>query len=281
VLTRTRIVVFLIVAGLCAPVECVRGEEWERHSILTDTWRLSLGSFFQTADSTLSVEGSGMVDTTSEINFERALGLSKHDNRPSGQVVWRFGKKWSLALQYLDREGSASVELSEDLPWEGDFIRAGLDATGGVSSKVYRVFLGRRFSEGPKHEFGAGLGVHWLEIGAFLEGEFTLDDDSLVSERRRVSAGAPLPNIGAWYIYAFSPRWAGHARLDYLSASFNEYSGGLTNAAVGVTFQAWRHVALGLDYNYFKLDVDVDSGNWFGSADFKRDGPFLHLTFTW
>ena len=186
-----------------------------------------------------------------------------------------------MALQYLDREATASAALAKDLDWEGDTIPAGLTATGGVSNEVYRLFFGRTFSQGSNHEFGAGLGAHWLEIGAFIEGEFFLDEESLGFERRNVSAGAPLPNVGAWYTYAFSNRWAATVRADYFSASFNEYSGGLTNMAAGIQFQAWRNVAFGLDYNYLSLDVDVDADDWIGSADFVRKGPFAHLTLSW
>lgn len=268
-------------AALCAVPSASLAADWERHPLLTDRWRVSVGSFFLDADSDLSVSGQSGGIELPEFDFEESLNISSDDTGFSSYVHWRFGSKWSLAFQYFDQSNSNTALLEEDITWEDAVLRAGARAAGGVSNEVYRLLLGRRFSEGPNHEFGAGLGVHWLEIGAFLEGEFTLNDDTLVAERRSVSAGAPLPNLGAWYIYSFSPRWAAHARIDWLSASFNEYSGGMTNGAVGFSFQAWRHVAVGLDYNYFELDVDVDSGNWVGSADFKRDGPFVHLTFTW
>ncbi len=255
--------------------------DWDQHPLLTDRWRVSLGSFFQNVDSDLRVAGAGGSIEIPEFDFDEALKVSSDDTSFSGYLHWRFGSKWSTAFQYIEQKNGNTAILEEDITWEDDVLKAGARATGEVSSEVYRLFFGRTFSEGPNHEFGAGLGVHWLELGAFLEGEFMLDDDSLLLERRSVSAGAPLPNLGIWYIHAFSPRWAAHGRLDYFSASFDEYSGWLANGAVGVSFQAWRHVAVGLDYNYFELDVDVDGGNWFGSADFKRDGPFLHLTFTW
>jgi len=61
-----------------------------------------------------------------------------------------------------------------------------------------------------------------------------------------VQASAPLPNIGGWYRYAFSPKWHLSARLDWLSAS-----------------------------------VDVEKQYWRGAVDLTYQGPFISLTGNW
>lgn len=271
----------LVLLGMLLNLGVASADDWERHPLLEDRWRISVGGFFQTATSRILVSGTEVPISLPRVDLEEVLGLSKHDARVSGQVHWRFGDKWSLALQYVDRKGSASAELEEDLYWKGATVPAGLTTAGGVSSKSFRVFMGRKLSEGQNHEFGAGLGIHWLKLGAFIEGEFYLSDQYLGLERRNVSAAAPLPNVGAWYAYAWNNRWAANIRVDYFSASFKKYSGQFTNAGAGLVFQAWRNVAFGVEYNFFRLDVDIDSGDWLGSADFTRDGPFAHLTMTW
>lgn len=270
----------LIIVLLSPGVQAQTGGDDMRHPWLDSRFRLGVGEFFQSADSKLSVGVAGEA-LTREYDWQNTFGLDNSDNRGSGTFYWGFGEKWSLALQYIDHSSSARAVLDQDVSWEDLTLKAGSFVGAGVSSKVMRVFFGRKFSEGPKHEFGAGLGVHWLQIGAFAEGEFYLDDQPYGFERRGASAEAPLPNIGAWYAYAFSQRWLAHARLDWFNASIDQYSGGLTNAAVGIAVQPWRHFAIGLDYNYFNLNVDVDGSDWYGSADFTRDGPFLYLLFDW
>lgn len=274
-----RILLFASVLG-CMSISTARAADWERNPLLEDKFRLSLGAFVANIDSTLAINGDADFDG-SNIDFNRRFGLSNDQSRLSGSFHWRFGEKWSVAFQYFDQKLSSTSVLDQDVQWGDSVLQAGSSVTAGTFNDVYRIFFGRKFMEGDNYKFGAGLGAHYMEIGAFASGEFFIDGDSTGTRRESVDAAAPLPNIGAWYYYAWSRRWAGHARLDWLSANVDEYSGSLVNAAAGISFQATRHFAIGLDYNYFDLNVDVDSGNWNGSADLKRSGPFLFVTATW
>jgi hypothetical protein len=144
------------------------------------------------------------------------------------------------------------------------------------------VFFGRDFYKRPGHEFGAGIGLHWLEIEGFIAGQVIIDE-LLDTEFRRssVSAEAPLPNIGAWYHYSWSPRWALTTRLDWLSASVGDYSGGLINAQAGVHYRLFKNFSAGLAWNFFRIDVDVEESDWNGRIESRQSGPFLSLEASW
>lgn len=276
-LSRT---LLLLIALSCLSTTVAQAADWERNPLLEDRFKLSLGVFVADVDSTLAINGSADIDG-SDIDFSNDFGLKNDQSRLAGAFTWRFGEKWNVSLQYFDQDLSSTAVLDQDVSW-GDFtLEAGSSVTAGTYNDIYRLFFGRKFHEGEKHEFGAGLGLHYMEIGAFAEGDFVFNGEPAELRREQVSAAAPLPNIGAWYYYAWSKRWGGHARLDWFSANIDEYSGSLVNAAAGVSFQASRHFAIGLDYYYFDLDVDVDSSTWVGSADLQRSGPFLHVTANW
>ena len=99
--------------------------------------------------------------------------------------------------------------------------------------------------------------------------------------REAVSASAPLPNIGAWYTYSISPRWALKGRLDWLSASVGDYDGRLVNASLGVNYQVFEHAGLGLSYNLFDLEVGVSKSGWRGRWETNYEGPYVYLSFFW
>jgi hypothetical protein len=115
-------------------------------------------------------------------------------------------------------------------------------------------------------------------MGAFIEGEVLINGTPTAS-RRSVSEGAPLPNIGAWYKYSISPRWALTTRLDLLSANVGDYDGLLVNVALGVNFQAFEHFGIGLNYNYFELDVSIDKSGWRGNFETTYEGAYLYASF--
>ncbi|MEE4293324.1 MAG: hypothetical protein V2I79_05065 [Xanthomonadales bacterium] len=251
-----------------------------RHPLLADDFSASLGAFIHDKNVELGLDGSVQVNLD-EINFGDKWKLDASQTTGAGIMRWRFGEKWSVSGQYFKSSDSARAILDEDIEWGDYTFRAGTNAGAGIGLTVSRIFFGRTFHEAHNHEFGAGIGLHWLEIEGFIDGEAFINDESTGYRRERVSAGAPLPNIGAWYMHAFSPKWLLSARLDWLDASIDEYSGRLINTSLGINYQPFDHFGFGLAYQVFDLDVEVDETDWNGSAGLRYSGPFLSVTATW
>lgn len=253
-------------------------ESTESHPFMTDRFQFAFGAFARQQGFKIRADGS---DPEEEIDFDESLGVDDDDVSASLTFRWNFGQKWSLWGQAWDVSANGGAELTEDIEFEDLVFQQGSNVRAGVENTVVRVFLGRKFSSGPKHEFGLGLGFHWLEIKAYIEGQALINDDTVAFARGDVAADSPLPNIGGWYYYSPSKRWLLEARLDWLEASVGDYSGGIWNSSVGVNFQAFKHVGFGLNYQYFSLDVDVDKSDWRGGAELKYRGPFLSMTANW
>ena len=249
-----------------------------RHPLLEDKFSASVGAFFHQKDIALAVNGQAPID---EIDFDERWALSDDKTSAAVNFRWKFGEKWSIWGQYFDTSDSGVAVLDEDISWGDLTLQEGSNVGAGVGLSVARIVFGRIFSEGPKHEFGIAAGLHWLEVSAYLEGEFFLNDIPLPFDRESVSADAPLPNIGGWYGYAFNRNWVFSARLDWLSASVGDYSGGLWNSQVGIHFQPWENFGFLAAYQSFELDVDVDKESWRGSIDLRYNGPYVALTANW
>jgi hypothetical protein len=265
-------------ASILAPTLLIAQESDQTHPFLSDRFLLSAGAFARQQGFKIGADGSFPED---EIDFDETLGVD--DDGVSGSLTfrWKFGEKWSVWGQYFKVNENGGAVLTEDIEWENLVFQEGSTVAAGVHNKVARVFFGRKFSEGPRHEFGLGVGFHWLEIGAFIEGEALINDIPSGFQRGDVDASAPMPNIGGWYYFSPSKRWLLEARLDWLDVSVGDYSGGIWNSSVGVQFQAFKHLGIALNYNYFSLNADVDSDDWSGGAELKYRGPFLALTANW
>jgi len=96
-----------------------------------------------------------------------------------------------------------------------------------------------------------------------------------------VDTEAPLPNIGAWYKYSISPRWAVRGRLDWLNADVGKYDGSMTNFSIGLNYQVIEHVGIGLNYNNFELDVKIDKTDWRGRIFTSYEGLNAYLSIYW
>lgn len=270
------IILMLFSTLLTSPVTAQTTEEY--HPFLTDKFNLQLGIFWPNKDYTFRVDGTVPGE---EIDFDEELGINDYEATASLNFRWRFGEKWSLWGQYWSTSESLKGELEEDIEWGDVIFKEGTFAKANVGTKIARAFFGRTFSAGPRHEFGAGAGLHWMELDSFIEGEIILEDETTGFHKASVKAEIPLPNIGVWYMYSWSPKWVFQTRIDWLSASIGDYSGSLWNAQAGVHWQALNNLGVGLYYNNFRVDVDIDTSHWHGAVEATQQGPYLALTASW
>jgi hypothetical protein len=250
------------------------------HPHLTEKFSVDLGVFFPERKVTMSIDGP-VIASGEDIDFEESFGLRKSDEIFSLNFGWRFGEKWQLGAQYFRSSGERGKVLQEDVEWNDIIFGQGTGIVAGQEFQLIRTFFARKFRSSHQHEFGLGLGIHWLELGASIEGNAVVNGVPAGIRRESVSADAPLPNIGAWYTYSFSPKWAFRARLDWLSAKVGEYDGTLINAALGLNYQVFEHAGLGLSYNLFDLDVNINKRGWHGNANTTYEGLFAHISFYW
>ncbi len=268
----------VVVSILCfaAPQLTIAAESENLHPFLKRGFSLDVGVFFPDRHLDLSVNGT-ISGENDEIDFDQGFQLGSADETFSAELSWRFRGKWSVVGQFFKTSDSAGVTLQEDIEWGNVVFGAGSFANAGTDFTLTRIFFGRSFNTGKSHDVGVGGGLHWLHFRSFIEGEIVVNGVPSAA-RRSVSVEAPLPNIGAWYKYSISPRWALRARLDLFSADISDYDGLLLNASLGLNFQVFEHVGLGLSYNYFELDVSVDKSDWRGNLETIYDGVYVYAS---
>jgi hypothetical protein len=273
--------VLLTAALISSNAQLAKAEEQSNeHPYLTEKFFVDVGIFYP--DRQFGIRVNSTITGPSEpIDFEADVGARKSDEIFSLNFGWRFGEKWQLEAQYFAASSSRGAVLEEDVEWKEFEFLAGTGVKAGQDFTLFRTFFARRFESGEKHEFGVGAGLHWLELGAFIEGNIITGGGDTAFRRESVEVLAPLPNIGAWYMHSLSPKLALKTRLDWFSASFGEYGGTMTNASIGLNYQVFKNAGIGLNYNAFILDLDVNKTNWRGNANMSYEGLYAYLSFYW
>ena len=268
----------LLLIGYSAPG--YSEEAGKVHPYLSETFFIDVGIFFPDRTFGVAVDGS-LGEDHDLIEFDESIDFNKADAIFSLEFGWRFGEKWRLTGQYFESSDGGSKTLEEDIEWEDVVFQAGTKASGGAGLTVVRAFFGREFSSGKTHDFGFGAGFHWLEIEAFLEGTILVEGGGTEVAAVSVRAHAPLPNIGLWYNYSITERWAFRSRADVFSAKIDRYDGRMINLALGVNYQIAENFGVGVSYNYFDIDVRIDQSDWRGQVATIHKGLFLDLSFYW
>ena len=271
------IIVFLVTFG-----SAFSQQENNKHPLLNDRFLIGAGWYFPNRDIKLGIEGNVSVEDIEDledVDFDETLGLKAGDNTFNLNFFWRFSgnKLWSVRGEYFKVGTTRNVTLDEEIEWEDVIYPVGGEAEVSYGISLYRVFFGRAISTGQKHELGGGLGIHGLNVKASVAGEAFIDDQSAGFERNEVSAFLPLPNIGFWYIWAPTDRWAFSANVDWFGIKIDSISGGLWNVSPGVTFQIIRNLGINLNYEFMNFNANIDETDFRGSFDLTFNGPSLRL----
>jgi hypothetical protein len=251
------------------------------HPFLSDTFNLGLGVYRPSK----KAEFGGRTD----IGGGSEASIEGNDSQSTGSLNfrWRFTKNWSFQGTYWATDSSNQHTLTEDFTWSppggGDDVlfEAGTFIGTGIDSTIARLFIGRSFFRKPNHDFGLGAGLHWIELDFFIEGQAIVNGISTPKYHEGVSASVPLPNLGIWYMYSWSPKWVLTSRLDWLDVTIEEISGSMFDASVGLNYQMSEHFGIGLAINAFILDVKVDSNRRSVGFETEQIGPRLNITWNW
>jgi hypothetical protein len=250
------------------------------HPYLTEKFFIDLGIYFPERETRLGVDGV-IAGINEDWEFDQATGSKDRDETFSMDFGWRFGKKWSLLTQYFKSSGARRAALTEDIEWKDIVFAQGTNAVVGQEFSVTRVFFGRDFDTSARHDIGAGVGFHQLTFRAFIQGEILIVGGPNEFRAESVAHDQPLPNIGIWYRYSFSPRWVVGSRFDWFDASVGNYDGRLINASLGINYQLSDNFGVGLNYNLLELDVGVNKPSWRGRLLQRLDGAYVYVSAYW
>lgn len=256
--------------------------EDDKHSLLKDKYFIGAGWYFPARDVKLGVEGSveiGEIEEIEDIDVDETLGLRQGDNTFNFNFFWRFSrnKLWSVRGEYFKVGTERNVILDDPIEWDEVTYPVGIEVKGAYTISLYRVFFGRAISTGQKHELGGGLGIHGLNVKASIEGEGFIGGTSGGFNKSDVEVFLPLPNIGFWYIWAPTDRWAFSGSIDWFGIKIDNITGGLWNVSPGITFQIIRNLAVSGSYQFLNFNADIDGDNFKGSFDLQFSGPALRL----
>jgi len=278
---KYRLGLYLSILILTVAPGAVLAQDYDYHPALSDSFNAYLG-WMRSANS-FDLESDSISGKGDDIDFDDSLDVSDHSTFFNGQLRWKFGNegKWSLWGQYFSNNAKGRAELEDDIEWNDLTFQKGTFVESSVKLSVTRAFFGRSFLKNEQHDFGLGIGIHNLDISAYIQGEAKINGETTGVRRGDVGANQILPNVGGWYFYSPARNWLLHGRVDWISANIGDYDGGLWNASAGVSYQAWRHVGFDLSWQYFDLHLKVDSDDWKGRTKMTYSGPVLALVFGW
>lgn len=255
-------------------------ESGSSHPWLDKKFILEVGIFYPERMARLKAASRVDPEPSPFVDFGSQFNVSQSDRTFAAELGWRYGRKWTLRMQYFDSRGSQTAVLEEDVQWEDFTFLAGTRASAGTEFELTRVVWDYLVVNRPNQRVGLSAGFHWLHIRGFVEGT-VLEPSGPRTRGASASVDAPLPNIGFIYSRALSSRWGFRTRFDWFSADIDPYDGIFINASAGFNYRMTDWLGIGFNYNFVNLDVGVNGDNWRGEIETRYDGLYIYLDAVW
>ncbi len=233
------------------------GYEWPHLS-------LSLGAqLIADVNTTLRVDSETLgrgteIDLESDFDVDDSLFFGRID------ASWRMARKHELnfSLFELDREGTRVTKRQIQIG--NTVFPINTRVTNEFETLVVKLAYRYAILHRPRWHMGLSLGAHtmnwdtkWTAGGLALEEDFGF----LV----------PLPVLGLFGSYAFTPRLYLNGSSEFFGLEFEEFDGFLNNTRLNLEHRTFEHLALGVGLEYFLINASVESESGRLSAEAEYD----------
>ena len=158
----------------------------------------------------------------------------------------------------------------------GTFTPLNAKITSEFSFTVIEVAYEYAFLKRDRYELDASIGLHYTDLSASLKAKAESSAGQLEGDiSNEASVAAPLPVIGLRGIWDLSHNFWLDATAQFFALSIDDIDGNLQDYRVMVTWQPKKWLGIGLGYNQFTLDVDVNKDDFDGSLDWTYSGPMI------
>lgn len=248
---------------------------------MPDRWGFRLGSFWQTFDTRIRLDGSN-EDVGTEINFEGDLGMPKNQTNFNFSGYYRFSDRHRLDVTYLGWNRYNSQTIEREIHWGDVIYDVGATLSSDISGDMFNVIYKYSFFNNEKVVFGLNGGISALWFDAKLSGEGWVTGGEGASGVLTESENAilPVPVIGLNFEMILAKKLLWKAEGNFFAASIAGYDGHVREIDTSIVYYFTRSVGVGAGFSSTTLRVKTE-GDRGGelSAKFGFDGVIAYATF--
>jgi hypothetical protein len=241
--------------------------------LLTDPFRIALGTFIISSEPTVQLNGDTVRGD--RVDFDKVLG-GGDATRVRLDADWRFGdsQRHKIRAIAFSMSRDRTKTIDEEIEWGGDTYPVNAQVTAEFKFTVIELAYEYAFLRRETYELGGTFGLHYTSIDAALEAKRTSTGETL-EVSNEASVAAPLPVIGLRGLWKLPSDFYVDAQAQFFALSIDEYDGSIQDYRQMLTWQPKTWLGLGVGYNSFKIDVDVEKDNFDGSLDWTYNGPMI------
>lgn len=271
-----RLLAVVIGAALAAPAGALAAGP----DLLNNTWSIGLGLF--DPDTGTKVQLNGDTSVGDKVDLENTFDASDSTQfRLDG--FWRFAERHKLRFMWFNSDVDRTRMIDEEIRWGDEVFPVDADVSFERKFDVYQASYQYAFMRRDSFELAASAGLHYTEMSATLAADVPVAGEPDLTRKASETArlNAPLPVLGLYGTWRIGGDFWLDAGAQWFALSFDEYDGSILDLRAVALWQPRNWLGLGLGYNSFNVDIDVDRSGFDGSLDWEYEGLqlFLNLAF--
>jgi hypothetical protein len=248
-------------------------------NLVTGRGYLALGTFLNNSDFKVRVDGE--TTTGDEVDWDNTFG-DQDTTRFRLDGVWRFNERHHMRVMITDYSDTRTETLDRQITWQDEVFDIGVDATGKSSFTIFEAAYQYAFMRSENYELAGTFGLHYTTLELSLKADVTAPGGGgTVRIGGPASVDLPLPVIGLHGIWRVGENFYLNAQAQYFALSIDNVDGSILNYRAAIIWQPKKYVGIGVGFDSFNLDVDIDKPRFDGSMDWTYEGPqiFYNVSF--
>lgn len=263
---KIKLCIMSVIVLLASQLSVTAATAQNRNPALDESLTLRFGPFLANFDATVKAFGQDLkVDypiSTDDIDFAM-YGL------------WRITPRLRLEVGYSGINKTTSDGLDETINVGSLTIPAGLSLDNEFETQVLRMAVGYAFMRGDSSEFGVDLGINYTTVKESFQVNLPGTPGATINS---LDVSEPLPTIGLFFNYAFTPELYLTTRFGAFSLDIGDIDGTIFDLFGGLEYRPWQHLGFGLAYIYNSADLTITDGGTKTDIEYDYNGPLFYLT---
>ncbi len=263
---------------LAAPALAQTSTAYYQHQRgMDESFRLDLGVFFQTFDTTISLSNFAGTAGTS-VNLENDLGQPARKTSFAADGYLRFGRHGRLDFSYLGWNRLNSQTLTKDIVVGDTTYHVGAQVDSRMRVTLGELYYSYSFVNNGDLEFGLGLGVSAYFNAFDISASGSISGGGLASgSAQSRNVVAPIPALKVYFAYSLYPRLFATAAFKGITGTVSGYHGEMTDFRGGLDYLISQNVGLGAQFQDTKISVSRAGTSADLAVDYKYSGPLVYL----
>jgi hypothetical protein len=260
---------FVLAAGLALPGNAAAEEGYGPGQ---DKWKFELGAYFPTTNTEMKIDGSQVGDLIDLENF----GFSENDSLLRLDGYWRFFKRHRLEFGYYQFNRDATRRLDEEIHVGDEIFEIGFLTNSQLDLGFYTIDYLYSFYQGEKWEIAGGLGAYWVDFSFSIAASLDINDNPVTGVVEATDFSGPLPFLALSFEYYITPKWLVILKGGYFQLEVEDIDGRLTALGAKLEYQFTKTFGLGLGYDSFRIDVDLEDGTLHSNIVYNYHGAQIY-----